>query len=461
MLGDTIAAVATPLGEGGVGIIRLSGWAALEVAERLFKAKYARNWRARRNYRLHYGHIVDPETGSTVDEVLLAVMRAPHSYTREDVVEIHAHGGIVPLRRILELCIAGGARLAEAGEFTKRAFLNGRLDLVQAEAVLDVIRSKTGDGLKLAVDQLGGRLSREIAVFKNELVQMLAEIEASIDFPEEDVPESTLSEIIRRLRHLAEAAGELLAGADAGRIYREGLATVIVGKPNVGKSSLLNALLRENRAIVTEIPGTTRDVIEEIVNIRGIPIRLLDTAGLRETQDTIERIGVERSRQAVALADLVILVLDAESGIEDEDRRVAELVSGKRVLAVVNKTDLAPDDVDEAQVTELTGAETVIQTAVTEGRGLDALENAIADLVLGGRVTRGDTLLITNERHKEALIRARTHLREAVETLEQELPLEISAVDIRVALEAFGEITGSTVTEDILDRIFSDFCLGK
>ncbi|MDA8097798.1 MAG: tRNA uridine-5-carboxymethylaminomethyl(34) synthesis GTPase MnmE [Clostridia bacterium] len=461
MLGDTIAALATPLGEGGVGIVRLSGPAALEVAAGLFKAKHAQDLRAGRNYHLVYGHIVDPETGDTVDEVLLAVMRAPHSYTREDVVEVHAHGGIVPLRRILELCIAGGARLAEAGEFTKRAFLNGRLDLAQAEAVLDVIRSKTGDGLRLAVDQLGGRLSRKIASFREDLVQMLAEIEASIDFPEEEIPESTMLEINGRLRRLAEASGELLAGAEAGRIYREGLATVIVGKPNVGKSSLLNALLRENRAIVTEIPGTTRDVIEEIVNIRGIPIRLLDTAGLRETEDIIEQIGVERSRQAVALADLVILVLDADTGIEDEDRRVVELVAGKQVLAVVNKTDLAPEDLDKAQVKEFTGAEAVVRTAVTDNQGLEALESAIADLVLGGRVSRGDTLLITNGRHKAALIKARKHLLEASDTLRQELPLEMTAIDIRSALEAFGEITGSTVTEDILDRIFADFCIGK
>ncbi len=461
MLGDTIAAIVTPPGEGGVGIIRISGPAALEIAGHFFRPKYRQDLRKGPSFRLVYGHIVDPKNGEVVDEVLLALMRAPRSYTREDVVEIHGHGGIVPLRQVLELCIAGGARLAEPGEFTKRAFLNGRLDLAQAEAVLDVIRAKTGDGLRLAVSQLEGRLSQEITSFREELVRVLAEIEAGIDFPDEDIPEQTIDEVIEKLKALARACGRLLEKAETGRIYRDGLATAIVGKPNVGKSSLLNALLRENRAIVTAVPGTTRDVIEEIVSIRGIPLRLLDTAGLRETEDVVERIGVARSREAVARADLVILVLDASTGIEDEDRAVFELVKGKRLVAVVNKVDLAPEGLAEDTVAEMTGAEAVVRTELTAGRGLEELENTIAELVLGGRVIRDNSIYITNERHKASLLQARRHLLEAVETLEQRLPLEISAIDVRAALEAFGEITGATVTEDVLDRIFADFCIGK
>lgn len=461
MLHDTIAAIATPPGEGGIGIVRISGVRAIEIAGRLFQPAGDRDWQSGPGYRLHYGYLMDPENGEAVDEVLLSLMRAPRSYTREDVVEINGHGGIVPLRRILQLVLDSGARLAEPGEFTRRAFLNGRLDLVQAEAVLDVIRARTGDSLKVALGQLHGELSGRIGTLREVLLRVLAEIEAGIDFPEEeDVPETRLEQLVERLAELEDECAELLAGADAGRVYREGLGIAIVGKPNVGKSSLLNALLRETRAIVTDVPGTTRDVIEETVNIRGIPLRLLDTAGLRETEDVVERLGVARTRIVVTEADLVLVVLDAASGLQKQDRQVLALAAGKPLVVLINKIDLAPSGIDPGEVSVLVDAP-VIRVAICEGRGLDQLEETINELVLGGRVVGRHAVLISNVRHKSALERARRYISEARSALTGGLPLEMAAIDIRNALEACGEITGVTVTDDLLDRIFADFCIGK
>lgn len=470
MLHDTIAAVATPPGEAGIGIIRISGPAAVDIAGGLFRPAAHRDWRSGPGYRLYYGHVVDPGTGDTVDEVLLSLMRAPRSYTREDVVEINGHGGIVPLRRILQLVLDSGARLAEPGEFTRRAFLNGRLDLVQAEAILDVIRARTGDSLKVALGQLRGALSERIGTLRDALLQVLAEIEAGIDFPEEeDVPETLVENLVGRLAAAEDGCAALLTGADAGRVYREGLGVAIVGKPNVGKSSLLNALLRESRAIVTEVPGTTRDVIEETVNVRGLPLRLLDTAGLRETEDAVERVGVARTRAVIGEADLVLVVLDAASGLREEDREVLVLAGGKPSVVLINKIDLAPDGIEVAQVRALTGdrdgndAEDppVLRVSIREGRGLDELEETIAGLVFGGQITGSQAVFISNVRHKTVLERARRHLREARAALTGGLPLEMAVIDIRNALDAFGEITGVTVTDDLLDRIFADFCIGK
>jgi len=460
LLHDTIAAVATPPGEGGIGIIRISGPDALDVAGRVFRPAGEREWRAGR-FQMYYGHVVDPGTGETVDEVLVSVMRAPKSYTREDVVEINGHGGVLALQRILKLVLGCGARLATPGEFTRRAFLNGRLDLVQAEAVLDVIRARTGSGLQVALSQLRGALSDRIGAVRESLWQVLAEIEASIDFPDEDdVPKTGLALLADRLAALEDECAKLLEGAEAGRVYREGLGVAIVGKPNVGKSSLLNALLREKRAIVTDIPGTTRDVIEETVNIRGLPVRLLDTAGLRETTDTVERLGVARTRDTAAGADLVVVVLDAATGLDDEDRRVLALVRGKPLVVLVNKVDLAPAGIDPEAVRALVDGP-VLKAAVTEGRGLAELEETMAGLVLGGRVTGQHTVLISNVRHQHALEQAGRHLAEAGSAVALGMPLEMAAIDIRNALEALGAITGETAAEDLLDRIFSNFCIGK
>jgi len=461
LLHDTIAAVATPPGEGGIGIIRISGPDALKIAGRVFRPAREKDWRAGPGFRMYYGHAVDPGTGETVDEVLVSVMRAPKSYTREDVVEINGHGGVLPLQRILKIVLDCGARLAGPGEFTRRAFLNGRLDLVQAEAVLDVIRARTGSGLQVALGQLRGGLSERIGAMREALLQVLAEIEASIDFPEEeDVPETRLEALAGHLAALEAGCAELLEGAEAGRVYRDGLGVAIVGKPNVGKSSLLNALLREKRAIVTDVPGTTRDVIEETVNIRGLPVRLLDTAGLRETADTVERLGVARTRDAVAGADLVLVVLDAASGLEDEDRRVLALARGKPLVVLINKVDLAPAGIDPDAVRALVDGP-VLMAAIIEGRGLNELEETIAGLVLGGRVTGHHTVLISNVRHQHALEQAGRYLEEARSALVSGMPLEMAVIDIRNALDSLGDITGETAGEDLLDRIFSHFCIGK
>ncbi|ACA60720.1 tRNA uridine-5-carboxymethylaminomethyl(34) synthesis GTPase MnmE [Candidatus Desulforudis audaxviator] len=461
MLHDTIAAVATPPGEGGIGIIRISGPDALKIAGQVFRPVGEKDWRAGPGFRMYYGHAVDPGTGETVDEVLVSVMRAPKSYTREDVVEINGHGGVLPLQRILKIVLDCGARLAGPGEFTRRAFLNGRLDLVQAEAVLDVIRARTGSSLQVALGQLRGGLSERIGAMREALLQVLAEIEASIDFPEEeDVPETRLEALAGQLAALEAGCVELLEGAEAGRVYRDGLGVAIVGKPNVGKSSLLNALLREKRAIVTDVPGTTRDVIEETVNIRGLPVRLLDTAGLRETADTVERLGVARTRDAVAGADMVLVVLDAASGLEDEDRRVLALARGKPLVVLINKVDLAPAGIDPDAVRALVDGP-VLMAAIIEGRGLNELEETIAGLVLGGRVTGHHTVLISNVRHQHALEQAGRYLEEARSALVSGMPLEMAVIDIRNALDSLGDITGETAGEDLLDRIFSHFCIGK
>lgn len=461
MLQDSIAAIATPPGEGGIGIVRVSGPEALAIAGRIFRPAGNAEWRSGPGYRLYYGQVVDPKSGETVDEVLVGVMRAPRSYTREDVVEINGHGGIVPLRRILQLVLEGGARLAEPGEFTRRAFLNGRLDLVQAEAIVDVIRAHTGEGLRVALRQLRGELSERIGALRGVLLQVLAEMEASIDFPEEDdIPETRVEVLIERLQDVEDGCVKLLSGADAGRIYRDGLAVAIVGKPNVGKSSLLNALLHEERAIVTDVPGTTRDVIEEQANIRGIGLRMLDTAGLRETDDKVERIGVARTHEVAAEADLVVVVLDSASGLQEEDRRVLAMVAGKPSVVLINKIDVAPDGIDPDELRALVEAP-VVRAAVLVGRGLEELEETIANMVLGGLVAGRDTIYLSNVRHKAALERARGYLVEVQGGLRLGLPMEMAVIDVRGAMDALGEITGETVGEDLLDRIFSEFCIGK
>jgi len=461
MLGDTIAAVATPLGEGGIGIVRVSGPLALDIAARLFQSAAGLDWRNCGSHRLFYGRVVDPADGRVVDEILLGVMRAPHSYTREDVVEFNCHGGMVALRRVLELVISCGARPAGPGEFTKRAFLNGRLDLAQAESVIDLIRARTEAGLHVAVAQLSGRLSRLIDELQDKLLGVLARLEAAIDFPEEDVEFVSAGDLRADLARLVRDVSALVEQAEVGRVYREGISTVIAGRPNVGKSSLLNALLRENRAIVTEIPGTTRDVIEEVLNVRGIPLKLADTAGLRETGDPVEKIGVERSRALLRRADLVLVVLDAAAGITAEDREILEQVRDKKGLVLINKCDLGDAASLSERLKKLVDDKPVLIVSALHGTGLDRLADAIAQLVLGGGIGAGDELLVSNVRHKSALQSCLFHLREVERSLNEGLPVDLLAIDLRAAWEALGEITGTTVSEDIIDRIFSDFCIGK
>ncbi len=456
---ETIAAISTPPGEGGIGIVRISGPKASKIAEKIFIAKKV-DWKEVESHRLIYGHIVD-RFGNVLDEVLLSYMKGPYSYTKEDVVEINCHGGIVPLRKVLETVLKEGARLAVPGEFTKRAFLNGRLDLAQAESVIDLIRSKTEAGLQLALSQLKGNLSKKINELQDNLLSLLAKVEANIDFPEEDVEEATEREIISKSEELLKEINILIKGAETGKIYREGISTIIIGRPNVGKSSILNALLRENRAIVTEIPGTTRDIIEEFINIRGVPLKIIDTAGLRETDDVVEKIGVEKTREMIKRADLVLLVLDAAGGLEEEDYHVINLIDGKRAIFIVNKTDVEQKRIKETEVKSLAYGKPVLWISALKEEGLDELEEKIVDMVLGGQVSASDDVLVANIRHEQSLERAAQHLSEVIQGIEQKVPVDVVAIDIRAAWEALGEINGSTVTEDLLDRIFADFCIGK
>ena len=451
-LDDTIAAISTPIGEGGIGIVRMSGPEALAILRRIFK-------RARggslASYRLHYGHIVDPRSGEVVDEVLASYMKAPHTYTRQDVVEINCHGGIVPLRRILELCLREGARLASPGEFTLRAFVNGRIDLAQAEAVLDIVRAKTEAGLRVALDQLKGRLSEEVRRLRARLVDVLAYLEASIDFPEDEIPARDLASDLEQARKGLE---ELLAHADRGLIYRQGIRTAIVGRPNVGKSSLLNALLRTSRAIVAPIPGTTRDTLEETLNLQGIPLVLVDTAGIvAETEDVLTRLGIERSRKALAQADLALLVLDGSEPLSEADRQIAALVGEKAAILVINKLDL-PQAIGEPDI--LPQAPRVRISALT-GEGLEELERTIVEVVFSGQVLASEEPLVSNPRHKDALRRALEHVISAQKAHAQGLPADFLAIDLTAAVSALGEITGETVSEDLLEAIFSNFCVGK
>lgn len=456
---DTIAAISTPLGEGGIGIVRMSGPEALNIAGKVFRAKNP-EWKQAGSHRLYYGYIVD-EYGRVVDEVLLSCMRAPHTYTREDVVEINCHGGTVPVKKILEIVIKNGARLAEPGEFTKRAFLNGRIDLAQAESVIDLIRAKTEKGLKMAAAQLTGALSQKVNELQDGILGTLAWVEANIDFPDEDIEETTAAQLIKRIENFIAETEKLLKGSEAGKIYREGVSTVIAGRPNVGKSSLLNALLREERAIVTDVPGTTRDVIEEVVNIKGIPLRIIDTAGLREAKDVVEKIGVERARNVIEKADLVLAVIDASAGITQEDQKILGLLGEKKAIIVFNKID-AGIKIEKNSAEEITGKRPAVWISALTGEGLTELEECIAQTVLGESLgAADDEVLVARIRHKAALEKAVEHLREAHNTVRSGLPVDITSIDLRGAWEALGEITGSTVSEDVLDRIFADFCIGK
>jgi tRNA modification GTPase len=456
-LDDTIAAISTPVGEAGIGIVRMTGPEAAPILQSLFIPASGDGLLPR---LLHYGHIVDPAAGERVDEVLAVYMPAPRTYTRQDVVEVHGHGGIVALRRILGLCLGQGARLAEPGEFTARAFLNGRLDLAQAEAVLDIIQAKTETSLQAAVEQLSGRLSVQVREIREVLLGALAHLEASIDFAEDEIPER---DIVLDLEQAAEGLQGLLAQAERGIIYRQGVRVAIVGRPNVGKSSLLNRLLRVNRAIVTDIPGTTRDTLEETINLQGIPLVLVDTAGITaQATDPVERLGVERSRSALAGADLVLLMVDATQPLTQEDRAIASLVEGQTTLLVANKIDLRAESapLPERASLDIRTARTVGVSALT-GEGLHDLESAIVETVFSGQVTASEAPAVTNPRHKEALARALVHVHDAQEAHRSGVLPDLVSIDLSAAVHLLGEITGQTASEDLVDRIFGSFCVGK
>ena len=458
---ETICAVSTPLGEGGIGVIRISGPEAVALVDRIFMSSCKASLQGVPTHTLQHGRIVDPATQERIDEVLVGVMRGPRSYTREDVVEINGHGSPVLLHRILELLIHQGARLAEPGEFTQRAFLNGRFDLTQAEAVMDLIRAKTDAGCRAALKRLEGNLGREIRDLRETLSLLLASIEAAIDFPEEDLEILPRYKAIEQVRHTLTGVQKLIDSATEGRILQEGLATVIVGRPNVGKSSLLNRLLQQDRAIVTAIPGTTRDLLEGYLNMNGIPLRVVDTAGLRAPTNLVEQEGIRRTESAITDADLLLVVVDASHGLvkEEEDllKRPAE---GKMAVLVINKMDLAPSAGKKIQQKVGNLVPSVLVSA-TKGEGLEELKDTIKNVAIALPWSEGDGVLVANLRHKTALLAAQDHLEQALSSITSGMPEDIIAVDVRATLDRLGEIVGMTTTEDILGRIFQTFCVGK
>jgi tRNA modification GTPase len=453
---DTIAAIATPLGEGGLAIIRLSGPKALAVADQSFVPVGQRSLKpsAAPTHTIHYGHIV--RDGQRIDEVLVSVMRAPRTFTREDVVEISCHGGLLVTKLVLDTVLANGARLAEPGEFTQRAFVNGRLDLAQAEAVCDLIHSRTELALAAANEQLAGKLSQRINALRDDLMLTLAHIEAQIDFPDEDIAPDTREQLYARLEKGLAVIHELLRTANEGQILRRGIRAAIIGRPNVGKSSLLNQLLGRDRAIVSPIPGTTRDTIEETANIRGLPVVFIDTAGLREAQDVIEQEGIRRSHQTLRQAELILHVFDVAEPFLPADERHLSDFAGKKRLLVRNKIDLPvklhlPPGL----------ADRVIDICCLTAQGIEPLKDAIKDLVWAGEIKAESLQVMINSRHQDALRRARESASAALAALREDLPLELVALDLRLAANAVGEVVGKTTTEDLLDQIFSRFCIGK
>lgn len=450
-LDDTIVAISTPIGQSGIGIVRLSGPEALAVAYKLFR----RHGQGRLSPgHLQYGHVHDPETERLVDEALLAYMRAPHSYTRQDVVEIQAHGGHVPLREILALCLRHGARLAQPGEFTLRAFLNGRLDLAQAEAVLDVITARTPAALRSATAQLGGHFSGRVQAIRNDLLRTRAYLEARADFPDEDIP---FEDITPSLRSSERALLGLAREAGQGMLYRLGVRAAIVGRPNVGKSSLLNCLLRAERAIVTPYPGTTRDTIEETLDLQGIPLVLVDTAGIGESADPVERLGIERSQRSATAADLILLVLDASQAPGPHDERVLADIPQKPTVLVLNKCDLGVVPQADTWHAELPR----FRISALLGDGLDELERGIAAIALGSTATPDKEPGAGNPRHVELLRQALVHVRDALQARAHDLPDDLIAIDLSAATEALGQITGETADDELLATIFANFCIGK
>ena len=456
---DTIAAISTPIGVGGIGIIRVSGKDAISIVDKIFRAASKKSLKDIDSHTITYGHIV-AESGKVLDEVLIMLMKAPRTFTREDVIEINCHGGPIPLNAVLMEVINAGARLADSGEFTKRAFLNGRIDLAQVEAIMDIIEAKTELSLEQAVGQLEGNLSKKIKEYQDMLIKIIARIEVSIDYPEYDQDEPITDDFDQELRELLEQFNELLRTADTGKMIREGVKTAIVGRPNVGKSSLLNALLEENKAIVTDIPGTTRDVVEAYLNVDGIPYQLLDTAGIRETTDVVEQIGVERSRSSIQEADLVLMLVDANAGISEKDKEILEQVKHKQVIYVFNKADLS-NNISEEMMKEYFAGGQIIHISAKEQSGLNDLRAAMKQIVIRGNVAVNNGATISNQRQKQALINAIKSLEKVIEAIEMGLPEDCLAIDLHDAFGHLGMIVGESLKEEIINQLFSRFCLGK
>lgn len=457
---DTIAAISTPVGEGGISIIRISGEDAVVVAKRLYRG--SKDLAQVASHTINYGHIVDPDTGAEVDEVMVSVMRAPHTYTCEDVVEINCHGGLLATNRILQLVLSYGARMAEPGEFTKRAFLNGRIDLSQSEAVMDLIRAKTDKSMKVALNQLDGDLSRLIRHLRQDILDVLAQVEVNIDYPEYDAVEEMTTKMLKeKALDIQQRIQALLKTAKQGKVLREGLATAIIGRPNVGKSSLLNTLLHEDKAIVTDVAGTTRDVIEEYVNVDGVPLKLIDTAGIRDTDDTVEKIGVERSKRALDAADLILLLIDSSAPLTAEDCELLTATHGKQRIVILNKTDL-PRQVDLDELKKLTDGDALIETSIVKHEGMDQLGQQISKMFFNeGIESSQNNVMVTNARHIGLLHQANAALSDVLKGINAGMPVDLVQIDMTRCWDLLGEITGDSYQDELLDQLFSQFCLGK
>ena len=456
MLFDTIAAISTPRGEGGIGIVRISGNNALDILEKIFKPKSGKAIKGLRNYSINYGHIFDGKT--LVDEVLVSIMKAPNTYTREDIVEINCHGGFVITEKVLEVVLKNGARIAEIGEFTRRAFLNGRIDLTQAEAVIDLIHGKTEKSVSLSLNQLRGDLKEQIEHLKKLVLDVAAHINVVLDYPEEGIDDPLPEHLVENLQEVLDTTDRLIRSYDKGKMIKEGIKTAIVGKPNVGKSSILNSVLKEERAIVTHVAGTTRDVIEEVVNLKGIPLVLVDTAGIRKTDDLVENIGVEKSKKLIESADLILFVVDGSRPLDEEDMKIHEAIKAEKVIGILNKIDIK-EDIDLSPLTKISKW---LEISAIKNQGIDEMEEEIYRHIIDGNVEdSSQKITITNVRHKSALEKTKQSIENIFETIESGLPMDLMAVDIKGALDSLSEVTGEISSEDLLDHIFSNFCVGK
>ncbi|WP_125710374.1 tRNA uridine-5-carboxymethylaminomethyl(34) synthesis GTPase MnmE [Companilactobacillus zhongbaensis] len=454
---DTIAAISTPPGEGGISIVRVSGDQALDIVKKVFKGK---DLAKVASHTINYGHIIDPQTQELVDEVMVSVMRAPKTYTREDVLEVNTHGGIVATNKVLQLLIGAGARMAEPGEFTKRAFLNGRLDLTQAESVMDLIRAKTDKAMSVAVNQLDGSLEHLINNLRQEILDSLAQVEVNIDYPEYDTEQMTTKMLLEKAETVGASIDQLLKTADSGEILQHGLATAIVGKPNVGKSSLLNRLLDEDKAIVTDVAGTTRDIVEQYVNIDGVPLKLIDTAGIRDTEDKVEKIGVERSLKAINEADLIILVLDSSRELEEEDIQLLDATHDKRRIVIFNKNDLSPV-LRPLQVQQLKVDDIVLETSAIKNDGIDQIKDTVGKLFNAGIEDSSSDVIITSARQAGLLRQAKQSLNDVISGIEAGMPIDLVQIDMTACWDKLGEITGDSYPDELITQLFSQFCLGK
>lgn len=455
---DTIVAISTAPGVGGIGIIRMSGKNCFDVLDKIFKQRKKQEIENIKGYSMKYGHIIDKDKQEIIDEVLVSYFKEPYSYTTENMCEINSHGGIIIMRRILELCLNNGAKMAEPGEFTKRAFLNGRIDLSQAEAIIDIINSKTEKESKASINQLEGFLSRDIRSIRDKVLDVMSDIEASIDYPEYDIEEITNGKILKVLQDVKEQLKKLESTFYNGKIIKEGIKVAIIGKPNAGKSSLLNAMLKENRAIVTEYEGTTRDTIEEFIDIDGIPIKIIDTAGIRNARDQVEQIGIKKAKEIAIDADIVIAIFDITRTLDDEDEKILKLIKEKRAIIVLNKIDLGEKEIDNKI---LEAQKPIVRISAREKVGIEELNKEISNIFKLQEINFSGETLVTNVRHKKSIQEALENTCKAIKTLEDNMPIDIIGIYIKEILECLGDITGENVSENIIKEIFSKFCLGK